>query len=44
MQLEDFMEISRRMGQGISAESQRNRSEIVPESFRNPSTSLAESI
>ena len=32
MQPEDFIQISRRMGRGISAKSQRNRSEIVRES------------
>ena len=31
MQHEDFMQISRRMGCGILAESERNRSGIVPE-------------
>ena len=55
MQLKHLMHILRRMGRGISAESQRNLngivaesfrncSGIVLESFRNPSASIAECI
>ena len=42
MEHEDFMQISRTMGGGISAESQRNRSGIVAESFENRSKILAQ--
>ena len=44
MQPEDFMQISRRFHAEWVAESQRFCSGIVPESFWNPSASLAEYI
>ena len=44
MQAEDFMQISQRFHKDFTQNGLRKVSGIVPESFRNPSTSLAESL